>query len=396
MQVSHLVSGLTLGAAFAALAISAQVSAAVYSATVIASGLNNPRGLKFAADGSLYIAEAGYFSEGGPTTTVRGDTYHYGETGSITRYAGGVQQRVVTGLASLSSAVTGETLGAADIAFGTDGTGYVAIGLGTNPNARGADLAPGGLNLGRIFTFANDGTKSSFADVSAFEAANNPVGGPLDSNPYHLAALSDGLLVTDAGGNTLLRVGPGGTVSMVAGFPGRDIGGGFPSDSVPTGVAIGPDGNYYVSELTGFPFTQGSARINQVTPAGAVSMSWTGFTNISYIAFGTDGSLYVLELDSNGLATPGAGGALIRLGTDGSRETLFNTGLITPTGLEIGSDGAFYVTNFSAAAGIGQVVRIAAVPEPATWAGMIVGFGAIGGAMRRRAAAATTIERRRA
>jgi hypothetical protein len=69
---------------------------------------------------------------------------------------------------------------------------------------------------------------------------------------------------------------------------------------------------------------------------------------------------------------------------DGSRETIFSQGLITPTGLTIGSDGAFYVANFSAAEGIGQVLRIAAVPEPASWAMMIAGFGLVGSALRRR------------
>lgn len=59
-------------------------------------------------------------------------------------------------------------------------------------------------------------------------------------------------------------------------------------------------------------------------------------------------------------------------------------GLIAPTGLEIGKDGAFYVTNFGASAGNGQVLRIAAVPEPGTWAMMIAGFGLVGAAMRRR------------
>ena len=50
----------------------------------------------------------------------------------------------------------------------------------------------------------------------------------------------------------------------------------------------------------------------------------------------------------------------------------------------IGDDGAFYVANYSAAAGRGEVLRIAAIPEPATWALMIGGFGLVGGALRRR------------
>jgi len=38
---------------------------------------------------------------------------------------------------------------------------------------------------------------------------NNPAGGPVDSDPWHAAALPGGaFLVSDAGGNSLLRVDP--------------------------------------------------------------------------------------------------------------------------------------------------------------------------------------------
>lgn len=384
MIVNRLV--MPVAVALAALA-SAAPTAAAYQSTVIASGLNNPRGLAFGADGALYIAEAGFLDPlgTGPTTIIRGSPSRFGETGSITRYADGSQQRIITGLPSLSSIATGETAGAQDIAFGSDGTGYVVIGLGTDPGARAGDLgtASGAQGLASILTFTG-GATASFADIGAYETANNPVGGPVDSNPFHLASLSDGLLVTDAGANTLFRVGNDASIALVASFPGRNIGGGFPSDSVTTGVAVGPDGNYYVSELTGFPFTPGAAQIYQVTPGGDVSVFGTGFTNITDIAFGDDGSLFVLELDADGLLGPGTAGALIRLGLDGSRSTIFSQGLVAPTGLTVGGDGALYVANFSVAAGGGQVLRIAFVPEPASWAMLIAGFGLVGGTLRRQ------------
>jgi sugar lactone lactonase YvrE len=240
-----------------------------------------------------------------------------------------------------------------------------------------------GARLGRIYAFDTGGV-TSFADVAAFEGANNPAGGPVDSNPFHAAATADGLVVTDAGGNSLLKVAGDGSVSLVATFPARFIGPPVPmSESVPTGVAVGPGGNYYVAELTGFPFTQNAARIYQVTPTGTVTTFRDGFTNITDIAFGPDGNLYVLEFDDNGRITPGGSGALIRVAADGTQQVLFS-GLIGPTGLEIGADGAFYVTNFGSSEGQGQVLRIAMVPEPAGWAMMIIGFGATGAALRRR------------
>lgn len=369
--------------AAASLVASTPAVAVTYKSTVVASGLNNPRGLTFGPDGGLYVAEGGVPTAGGPTTIVRGNVAALSPTGSITRVAAGVQQRIVVGLPSLGILATGETAGPSDIVFGANGTGYLAIGIGADPALRTTDLAAGGGRLGTVVTFT--GGITDFADVATYEGAHNPVGGMIESNPFHMVQGPNGLLVTDAGSNTLLNVAPDGSVSLVAVFPGRFIGPPVPmSDAVPTGLAVGPDGNFYVAELTGFPFTQGAARIYRVTPGGAVSIAYDGFTNITDLAFGGDGSLYVLELDSNGLATPGGGGALIRIAPDGGRSTLFSQGLITPTGLAIGADGAFYVSNFSATAGRGEVLRIAAVPEPAQWALMLLGFGAVGLVKRRR------------
>lgn len=349
-----------------------------YFSTVIASDLNNPRGLAFAPDGALHVAEAGVPAGTGPSTIIRGVANVYTETGSVTRVFEGTQSRVLTGLPSLYASGSGETSGPNDVTFGSDGTMYVTVGAGVDPAVRTTDLAPNGGGLGTIrFT---GGTY----DVSSHEALVNPAGGPIDSNPWRTVAHAGGLLVTDAGANALLNVAPNGTITTVATFPGRDIGGGFPSDAVPTGLAIGPDGNYYVGQLAGFPFTPGAAQVYQVTPDGTTTVYASGFTHISSLAFGADGNLYVLELDSNGLLVPGDGGALIRVASDGSHETIYSKDLVNPLGLAIGADGAFYVSNYGTSAGGGQVLRIAPVPEPETYALMLVGLAFVGWVSRRR------------
>ena len=368
----------------AAAAVSAAIacgaaSAAEYRSTVIADGLNNPRGLDFAPDGALYIAEAGIPSGSGPTTPIRGEPHVLTSTGSITRYFARAQSRVLTGLPSLYAVDTGETLGPHDVTFGTDGALYVTIGAGIDPNVRTTDLAPNGARLGRIEFLGGS------YDVSAHEAVNNPAGGPLDSNPWRTVAHPRGLLVTDAGANALLNVAPDGSISTVTTFPARDIGGPQPSDAVPTGLAIGPDGNYYVGQLTGFPFTPGAAQIYRVEPDGTTSVFATDFTHITGLAFGNDGSLYVLEYDANGMLEPGDTGALIRVAPDGTRTTIFSEGLEHATGLAMGPDGAFYVSNFGSVAGSGEVLRIAPIPEPQTYALMLAGIVAVGVIARRRA-----------
>lgn len=355
--------------------------AAEYTSSVIASGLNNPRGLAFASDGSLYIAEAGIPEGTGPSTLVRGTPNIYTETGSVTRYFAGSQSRVLTGLPSIYADGTSETVGPSDVTFGPDGTLYVTVGAGIDPTVRSTDLAPNGGGLGTIRFIGGS------YDVSNHEAVNNPAGGPVDSNPWKTVAHAGGLLVTDAGANALLTVASDGTITTVTTFPGRDIGGGFPSDAVPTGLAIGPDGNYYVGQLAGFPFTPGASQVYLVEPDGTTSVFATGFTQISALAFGGDGSLFVLELDANGLLNPGSTGALIRIGTNGVRETIFSDGLVNPTGLAVGADGALYVSNFGTSAGSGEVLRIAPVPEPETYALMLAGLGLVGYAARRRSRA---------
>jgi hypothetical protein len=367
------------GTVAAATAVSA--NAQVYQASIFASGLNNPRGLAFGPDGGLYIAEGGFYVPGGVTIPTGEGDATASTTGSITQVLGGVQSQFLTGITSAAT-TAGSATGPQDIAF-YNGEGYVLLGLGADPAARTPETA----DLGGLYRFTAGGL-TLVADLAAFEGLNNPAGDQVDSNPYHLTAGPGGLYVTDAGGNSLLKVTDAGVVSSVTTFddvpnPLFPAVGPPSSDAVPTGVALGPDGQLYVTQLTGFPFTPGFSSIFAVDPTtGAKTEFLTGLTTITDIAFDADGMLYVLQIAENGLLGGGPG-SIKRVNGDGTLSTIY-TGLTMPTGLEIGADGDFYVTNFSPVPGIGQVLRIAAVPEPATWAMMILGFGLAGAAMRRR------------
>lgn len=355
-------------------------SALTYVSTVVASGLNNPRSIAFGPDGALYIAEGGTFNTDGPSIpTPEGDAT-FGLSGSITRVLGTDQTRIVTGLPSLTNG-GGAATGPQGIAF-HEGVGYVVIGLGANPSVRTLELgsAPDAKNLASLYSFDISGGFTKIADIGAYEAAHNPAGGPVDSNPYHLTSGPNGLLVTDAGGNSLLNVTVGGTVSEVATFGAATNN----AEPVPTGISVGPNGNFFVGQLTGYPFDVGVANIFEIDANnGDSSVFAGGFTHITDLAWGADGSLYVLQFADAGLfgTEPGS---IIKVASDGSSRSTIFEGLIAPTGLEIGLDGALYVTSFSASVGTGQVLRIAAVPEPAAWAMMIAGFALAGGALRRR------------
>lgn len=196
----------------------------------------------------------------------------------------------------------------------------------------------------------------------------------MDTNPYGILALPGKRVVADAGANALNEVAANGGVSTLAVFPDRMVeappflelppGTEIPMDAVPTSVAIGPDGHYYVGQLTGFPFPVGGANIYRIPAQGGVPEVYAeGFTAIIDVAFGADGSLYVLEIAKNGLLNAFIfndwTGALIRVTSNGTRTEIAAGALFAPGGVAVGSDGTLYVTNNGIFSGSGQVLRIA-------------------------------------
>jgi len=339
----------------------------------VASGLDNPRGLAFGPEGALYVTEAGRGTTDpnpDPATCFDGPEgpVCYGATGAVTRILNGQQERIASGLPSLANpAEHGDfAIGPQDIAFRGRGNAQVVVGLGANPAVRDADSRLAGL--GQLVQLPASGAWRNVADMAAYEADANPDGGEEDSNPYGVLNMAGARLVVDAGANALLRVRANGNISTLAVFPDRLVdappflglppGTQIPMQSVPTSVVMGPDGAYYVGELTGFPFPLDGARIYRVVPGQAPQIYAEGFTNVIDIAFGQDGSLYVLEFATNSLLSGDPTGALIRINPDGTRDIVASAGLVFPAGVAVGPDGGLYVSNYGAFAGAGQVVRI--------------------------------------
>jgi hypothetical protein len=244
---------------------------------LVISGLDNPRGLAWGPEGGLYVAEAG---TGGPQAcfaTPRGPAFA-GFTGAVSRLWHGVQERVATGLPSYTeNAWTGvAATGPHDIALLGRGNARVSIGLANNPSLR--PTCPGiGPMFGWLAQVPASGNWQLDVNISAYETTANPDGSvPPDSNPYGLLAEPGATVATDAGGNDLLHIAANGAISTLAVFPSRSNSTrGF--DSVPTSVAVGPDGAYYVGELASF--VPGGANVWRVVPGQTPTVFQAGFTS---------------------------------------------------------------------------------------------------------------------
>ncbi len=364
---------------------------------VIASGLSSPRHLDFGSDGSLYVAEAGRGGDGPCFVGGEGPAC-YGATGAVTRVSRrGGQVRIVDGLASYANDVNenGTTDDDGDSGIGPHGlvveggTIYLTNGGPTaptdfegNPLTRddlvslGAERA--GL-FGRLLAIKDRGRGhwfgrdrgprvSSLADIYEFEAEENPDEGPVDTNATDVLLDRGRFVISDAGGNSVLRTGRRGELSTLAVFPSRIVPNPLPfgppevdMQAVPTAIVEGPDGAYYMGQLTGFPFPIGGASVYRIDPrTGAASVFATGFTNIMDLAFDKRGTLYVLEIDSNGIILDPPSGAVHSITRRGSRDVVVppDGTLTAPGGITIGRGGELYVTNNARSPDSGEVLRI--------------------------------------
>lgn len=196
------------------------------------------------------------------------------------------------------------------------------------PNSEGGLWAVTGGPDNKLYRVDSAGAVEEFADIGAYEGKHDPHPFVVESNAFDVEDLGGGeALVADAAGNTLLTVDKHGKVKLVAVLPDELVSTAnakriarcptgpppicglpemIPAEAVPTSIAIGPDGAYYVGELKGFPGPLGESRVWRIEPnarnakcgqSPLCSVVIDGRTSIIDLQFGSDGNLYVAQID---------------------------------------------------------------------------------------------------
>ena len=337
--------------------------ASTSNTTVVASGLDGPRGLRFGPDGNLYVAESG---TGGTNTTVGQceqahgvGPYAGGKTASIDMIRpDGTRSTVADHLPSTISPLPPVALGDSVLYFGVadvtflDGELYALVSGGGCSHGN-PDFPASVIRVDR-----ETGTWTQVADLSAFiQSHPSAVIEDMDFEPdetfYSMIAVKHKLYVVGPNHGQVIEVSQDGRLRQLIDISASK------GHIVPTAIAF-HRGMFQVGNLGTFPIRPGSSEILDISRKGEIEHSTGGFTTIVGLAFRND-DLYVLELSSIGDANgePKAStGKVVKLAPDGSIEDVV-TGLSVPGSMTFGPDGDLYISDFGAAApGTGEIVRV--------------------------------------
>ena len=249
------------------------------------------------------------------------------------------------------------------VTIGPDGSIYIA----DDANYRIRRTGPDGI----ITTVAG-------IDSDGYSGDGGPATSASIGFPGGVAAGYDGsIYISDWLNNRIRRVGPDGIMATVAGNGNSGYSGdGGPATSAsisfPRGVAVGSDGNIYISD-------SGNNRIRRVNPDGIIStVAGNGIRGYSGdggpatsasllspdgVAIGPDGSIYINDGGNNRIRRVGPDGVIATVAGNGNHVYFWgdftycgysgdgglatSTPLCGPTGVAVGPDGSVYIADMS-------------------------------------------------
>jgi hypothetical protein len=333
------------------------------SVQVVASGLDDPRGLAFGPDGGLYVAEAGTTESvfvgppppppQEPPTRTRCEIYWPvgpatpGYTGRISRVgrAGDVSV-IASGLPSFAAnmLIGGDRLGVAAVAFRGSKLYAVVNGAGCS---HGHPSEPNALH--RVL---GDGTTVPLADLSNFLRSNTDSKDPAapdfepDGTWFNLVRAFGAFYMTDPNHGVLVRVENNGAITRVADL--YDAVRQLDGDGDRTYSALTQHkGAFYVGTLGRIDDGFAGAVYRVARDGSNVRQVARGLHGVLGIAFDRQGRLYALETTAPSAGPPLSDpslGRLVRVERDGSLTPIV-TNLSFPTALIVGPRGDFYVSN---------------------------------------------------
>lgn len=329
---------------------------------IVATGLTNPRGFTWSYDGRLVIAEAG----SGGTTEGTGEAtvpppagpYTGGTTASVVAIDNNCPVLLAGQLPSAQSAA-GEVVGVADVAYLGEKLYALISGGG---DAHGNPDQPTGL-----YSIGTAGEVDLVVDLGDW-LRNNPVASTpdIDFDPegsfYSMVANPDAsaLWVVESNSEQVLSISAEGKVTRLVDLSN--------TNQVPTAITPAPGGGLYVGFLTSAPFPEGEATVINVGPDGSWKTVWSGLTTITGLATGPDGTLYASQLSTTRIRPPflqPATGSVVRQTGERTSEVVAN-GLNFPVAIDFGPDGALYVSAPAIGAndGTGSIIRFTPGAQP--------------------------------
>jgi hypothetical protein len=341
-------------------------AAATGSVTLVASGLDSPRGVAFIGSRAV-VAEAGHGSDN-PADCVGTppQVACFGNTSQISwvNTSTGEHMPLVKGFFSLHAGL--DTLGLSGLSV-RDGQIYAVISATSHevPPQFAIGKQAGHLisvnpqkatwkSIASVGDFNFEWTVANFIEPNPKACGECPGTQEHDANPNDVLATDDGWLVVDAGSNTLTGVDEDGRMKVLHHFPWRAPNptfSTFPSDEVPTCIAATGE-SLWIGTLAGHLFRIEDGKATQVTPMDSSGKRL--LTHVTGCTSGRNGTLYFVNMF--GAGTFGAPdmnifyGNVVKYDPRSGRGSFLadahnNAALMLPYMAKIGPDGNLWVTS---------------------------------------------------